>query len=245
MVAQVTARLSWCQQFLSQRYIGTIGLLADLTAEGARQGFLAHLPGNPQQAEDSLNQSGSDAGLFRYRGESPASWRARVGDPWAAHEQAGTPVQVLRAVNEWGEIIFPSTWDPAKVFLIEDSWARFTVFLAAGVVPWGPGNRYGDGHRYGDGSVYGISGIQLEDLETIRRVIRKWKPSRSKGRVTVIFFGVAYDEPGVSYDDGISSYGALATTTGAAYNQTGVTYDGGSVYDGTVDSGRNSATIDV
>lgn len=245
MVGQITARLSWCQKFLPVRFIGTMGLLSDLTAEGARQAFLARLPGNPQQADDAAAQSGADAKLFRYRGESQASWKARIRNPWPQYEQAGTAIQVLRAVNEWGAIVFPGSWDPAKVFLVEGVWATFTVFLGAGLVPWGPGVTYGSGARYGDGTLYGISSPNLEDIDTLRRIIRKWKRSINRARITVIFSGVVYDEPGIVYDGG-ATYSGTPPGTGAVYNQTGVTYDGGSIYDGTTGAPSvTSATIDV
>lgn len=208
MVSQVTARLSWCQEFLAQRYIGTMGLITDLSAEGARQAFLAHLPGNPQQAEDATAQSGSDAGLFRYRGESLASWASRVSNPWPAHEQAGTDVNLLREIDIWGHIVYPITWVSGQCYILEPQWARFVLFIPAGLLPWTGPPAYGGGSTYGDGSHYGVI-ANSEDLATLRRIVRKWKPSRSKGTSVAMLSGHVYGQHAFTYGGG-ATYGARA-----------------------------------
>lgn len=207
-ISQLTGGLSWAQKRLGQRYFGTIGLLADLTAEGARQALLAHLPGNPQQAEDSLNQSGADAGMFRYRGESLASWRARVSDPWPVHEQAGTVPNLLREIDIWGQIVYPGTWVSGQCYVLEPKWARFALIIPAGLLPWTGPPLYGGGSTYGDGSHYGVT-ANSEDLATLRRIVRKWKPSRSKASAVAILSGHIYGQRGLTYGDG-STYGSVA-----------------------------------
>lgn len=228
-IAGLTAGVQWAQQYLGQRYMGTVGLLGDLVAEGARQTFLQRLPGSPDQAEDSLNQSGADAGLFRYRGESLSSWRARVGDPWEQHEQSGSDRDLLREVDVWGSIVYPSTWVDGVSYLLEASNGSFYLLIPAGLLPWTGPHAYDDGGlvydgigSYDDGSTYDDAAIKYddptllfdvrgnpEDVATLRAILKRFRPARSK-------------------------YTIIVPVTGIVYDEVGVTYDGGSIYDGTV-----------
>lgn len=209
-IYQLTAGVDFLRDGLGYFYAGTIGAVADALLEGARQAFVQGLPGHPEQVEDSLNQVGADRQLFRYRGESLASWSARVQNAWQSYEQAGTSIQVLRAVNEWGHIRFPLVWDSTHVFLTEGSWAMFVVWVGAGVLPWTTATTYGSGHVYGEVNLmYGISGAQLEDVVTLARIVKKWSPERSKGKIAIVLSGIAYGEPGVTYGGG-GTYGGSA-----------------------------------
>lgn len=225
-VAQLTAGIQFCRAFLGERMAGTQGLIADLIAEGTLASIKSHMPGHPDQAEDALAQSGSDAGLFRYRLETIANWRARVSNPWPFYEQGGTPIQMLRAVNEWGAIMFPATWNPAVVGLTEGPGSRFLVWLGSGITPWLPPSRYGSGILYGGPNVmYGISNALSEDVDTLRRLVRKWKPMRSKATLMLVLSGIACDEPGITCDAGLLVDG-FSCDTGALCDGVGLFCDG-------------------
>lgn len=190
-----------------QRWTGAVGLVHDALMQGATFGFKSGLPGHPEQAEDALNQSGADAGMFRYRGESIASWRARVSDPWAFHEQGGTDVALLRELDIWGAIVYPGTWVAGQCYLIEYQWARFAVFVPTGLLPWGGPMTYGSGQAYGDANLmYGVTAI-AEDVATLKRIVRTIKPSRSKARGILVLSGVVYGQRGIAYGSGVA-YGA-------------------------------------
>jgi hypothetical protein len=200
-VAKLTAGIQFCREYLGERLSGTVALFnGDLLAEGARQAIIARMPGHPEQAEDSLNQSGSDAGLFRYRGESFASWSARVANPWPNYEQCSTDIQILRAINEWGNIVFPDTWSDADLVLVEGPNATFTIFMLEGQTPWQPPWRWGDGSRWGQPKLmYGVTNAEPEDTDAIRRIVRKWKPARSKGQACIVISGHVWGEPGLRW----------------------------------------------
>lgn len=196
MVEQITAGIDFCRSYLGERYSGLTGLTSDLLAEGTRLAIISHTPGHPEQAEDALNQSGSDAGLFRYRGESLASWRARVQNPWPGYEQAGTPVQLLRAINEWGHIVFPATWHDSGLVLIEGPLDKFRIFILAGMLPWGASWKWGDGSRYGQPKLmWGITNAEPEDVNALHRIVNKWKRGISKGTGCIVLSGHAWGEP--------------------------------------------------
>lgn len=211
--AQLTSGIDFLSNALGRAFSGTLAAVQDALAEGALQGFYSGLPQHPQQAADSLNQVGSDrglGGLFRYRGESQVSWATRVRNAWQSYEQAGTDIQVLRAVNEWGNIIFPSTWNAAQVALTDGSWARFVVWLGAGLTTWQSGAVYGT-HTYGETDLmYGLSSAITEDVFTLARIVQKWKPARSKGKIVVVLSGIAYDQPTITYDTGQVYGGAFS-----------------------------------
>lgn len=201
--AQFTAAIDFLASGLGLAWSQTLAVVQDALAEGARQSFLQGLPGNPEQTEDSLNQVGSDRELFRYRDESFASWSTRVHNAWQYYEQAGSPIQVLRAINEWGAIVFSATWNPANVFLVEGVWARFTIFMLPGTPPWQPATAYGSGHTYGEQNLlYGLSNAKLEDVTTLVRIVKKWKPKRSRGEGIIVTSGHVYGEPLLTYGGG-------------------------------------------
>ena len=203
MVAQLTAGIDWCQARLGQRWMGTMALLGDELAEGARQALFARMPGHPEQAEDSLNQCGSDAGLFRYRAETIASWRARVSDPWARHEQAGTPIALLREIDIWGAITYSSTWAAGQCYLVEGTDGTFTLIIPAGLIPWGSGYTLGGGHALGEPNfLLGISNAGSEDISTLKSICRALKPARSKGAVIVVVSGHFLGMPGFTLGGG-------------------------------------------
>jgi hypothetical protein len=201
-VYQLTAGVDFLRDGLGKLYAGTYGAVADGLLEGVRQAFVQSLPGHPEQTADSLDQVGADRQLFKYRGESIASWGARVQNAWQYYEQAGTDVQVKRAINEWGPIVFNAVWNPALVFLTEGPWAEFAVWLGAGVTPWQVAATYDSGVTYDSGALYDISNATTEDVFTLSRIIKKWKPERSRAKVIIVLAGIAYDEPGVAYDSG-------------------------------------------
>jgi hypothetical protein len=68
---------------------GAIGLMADTLSEGATQAFYARLPGHPEQADDSMEQSGKDRDLYRFRGETRANYASRLRPPSMTTPRAG------------------------------------------------------------------------------------------------------------------------------------------------------------
>ncbi len=172
---------------------GAIGLVADMMGESMSQAVYARMPGHPQQATDSLIQSGKDRGLIRFRGETDANWQTRVREAWDDYQQGGTPQQMKKVVNQWGTAGFAATWSSAFVTLTESvDPAVFTFNLTIGFgaisPPWVP-VLYGSGHVYGEGGFF--YGLQAStDISMLIYIVRKWKPSRSKCTLR-IYWGVS------------------------------------------------------
>ncbi len=179
--------------FYGQRIIGTIGLYADLVAEGARQAFIARLPGHPEQAEDSALQVGFDRELPRYKYEPLDYYKLRLQNAWDAYQQGGTNIGLAREVWYclnclWAPLGVPdlSFINVAQARFYEAGWANHIVTLSSpgqGSVggSWSltPEN-YG-AFNWGAQTIYGASNVPPDDLATIKAVIRKWLPSRTKG----------------------------------------------------------------
>lgn len=200
-MAQLTTGVSLCRQYFGSRFVGLFGLAADLLAEGALSAAHNAMPGHPDQAPDAVDQCGADEGLFRYRNESDAQWKARVANPWPVHEQSGTDINLLREIDTWGTTVYPATWVAGQAYILEPSWARFTIVIPAGSVPWGGPAKFDAGNKFNDGTIYDAA-APSSDIAALRRIVRKWKPSRSRAGMTVIISGVIYDEPGIKFDSG-------------------------------------------
>jgi hypothetical protein len=209
-IATLVSGVDFLTGKLGSGYAGVVSLLGDCLAQGTTFAIESRLPGHPNQWRDALAQQGADADLFRYRNESDASWSARVANPWPNYEQAGTPVQLLRAINEWGAIVFPLTWNPALVHLTENNTnGTFVVWLSAGLTPWTTAWKYGDGSRYGvNGLLWGIRNAVPEDIDTLKRIVRKWQRGSSKGKGCIVLSGHVWGEPGLRY--GGFNYGGAA-----------------------------------
>jgi hypothetical protein len=184
-VEQVTSGIEYARAHYGQRYFGLKALITDLASEGLRQGFFTRLYGHPDVAQNTLNVQGDSLGLFRFRLEGIQSWRKRIREVWQSYEQAGTPQQMIRAIEEWGQSNF--AWDPnvANVTLTELGWADFLIGIPDGRLPWTTGQLWGS-FVWGDGTLWGIGNANHTDVAMLIRVIKKWKPSRSIAYVEVI-----------------------------------------------------------
>jgi hypothetical protein len=207
--------------YYGSRIVGAIGLYADMVAEGARNAFIARLPGHPDQAEDSALQVGFDRELVRYKYEPLADYKVRLLKAWDAYQQGGTNINLRNQIN----YLLTCIWAPLGVpdltnvlnwcFFFEAGWANhntiFNFTPGGGSVngAWSltPEN-YGAFNWGNPNTVYGASNVQADDLATLKTAIRKWLPSRTKGYIL-------WPNPGARF----------YTPTPSVY-----TYGGGAVY---------------
>lgn len=184
--------LTYLRAHYGRRFIGAFASLwADALSEGASQAVFAVMPGHPQQAQDSLRQVGQDRGLNRFRGETNANWLARVRNAWADYGQGGTPQQVIQVLNQWGKAGWPATWVPLTLSALVESTnptvTTFTVTIPFGNIspPWPP---WIVGGPYTVGQIGLFVGVALStDIPTLLYIVRKWKPSRSRGFIKAYY----------------------------------------------------------
>lgn len=200
------AAVRWATGNAGARFIGVVATLWDGMAQGAVQTLSNRLPHYSDCAPDAEDQIGFDRELFRFSEETQDHWGNRVQKAWDQYEQAGTPQAVLADVVAWGESAYPGIWvvGPVPVPTIQETgWARFTLTLPYGSVPWGPPVAYDSGVHYDDGTLYDVSNADPVTIDHLRRLVRKWKPARSRGFIQVVLsLGVDFYDGGHHYDDG-------------------------------------------
>lgn len=227
MAAGLTKGLRWARAQYGSRLVGTIGLMADLVAEGARQAFIARLPGHPEQAEDAAIQTGFDRDLIRYKYEPLSFYKVRLQNAWSAYQQGGTNIGVTREVLYCLNCIWAPLGLPDLTFIstayarfFENGWAEHSTVLINPGIQSVTGSWSGTSEQWGSFSygapnkVWGASNVLIEDINIIRATLRKWLPSRTKGWI-------------------------LWSTSGSLYGVT-ATYGGGYTYDATAIKARIS-----
>lgn len=168
--ARFTVRgLSFLATSLGAKWTESRGLFSDLIAEGMRAGFLSKLPGHPEQTLDALNEYASSFGFYQFRYESWADYAKRLREHFGRAKQAGSPVMVLRAADEFGRNTWPVEWRDGTTTLTEDGWADFTITI--------------DHSTWSED--FWLDGVYDADLADLAKEIRKWAPFRSKG--TLVF----------------------------------------------------------
>ncbi len=188
---ETSVNFAWARARWGSRLLTAVaGLMADALTETAQQTFYARLPGHPHQAPDSLDQSGSDRDLFRFRGESLTAFAARVFGSWDDYAQGGTSIQVLKVVNQWGAAGWPVSWDDSLVTLVEsgdpDDWS-FTLTIGYGaIVPPLASWEVGPDHVVGESTLF-IGVAHGYDFIVLLYLIRKWKRSASVGYVKIYY----------------------------------------------------------
>jgi hypothetical protein len=194
---QTVISLSWASAFWGRRLVGSVGIVADALAEATQQAFYARLPGHPQQAPDSLGVSGADRSLFRFRGETLPNFAARIVEAWSDYDQAGTPQQMIRVLNQWGNAGWPDTWmDLAYGTNLQESTDptqfTFTIIIPFGNIQpaWIPAIYGENTDTYGDGLLfYGLG--PSTDIATLLYLVRQWKRASSLATVVVFYSATA------------------------------------------------------
>ncbi len=169
---QVSLAPTWLQKGYGEALMLVFGLVADATAEGAReavaQRFIRFC------AADALGLHGKQVQILRAPGETTEQYRVRLQQAWDAWSKAGTgggillqlePAGIVSATIHEGDSIDPD---------VPDSWAKWWLEVNE-PHPFTPPITYGSGRTYGDGALYGFGDDHA--IAYVRAVIRKWQPA--------------------------------------------------------------------
>lgn len=191
--------IRWATARVGRRLVGLTGVFANAVVEGCNQAFYAGLPDHPEQSPDATDQSGLARRLFKFRNETAASWAARVQDAWTQYELGGTAQGLKRAVEEW----LPTIGAGSTATVVEESWARFAVYLPFGSVPWTHPYDWDGAASYNTtaDALYNLKANKI-DVDHLRRLVDKWRAARSKGRIRVPLVNMAFYGDGTTYGDG-------------------------------------------
>lgn len=185
-----------------RRLTGTVALVANMVAEAASQAVRASWIGDRKgPAYDALKPAGNELSLPRYPVESWSQYHARLERAWedwqhAGHdssltgqlETAGFPGAQIYSALSFGWPTRPPLHWPNDVLPQSFWWSKFWVFFPEGTHSvTAPGPIAGDGHTAGDpGLIAGPVGIAPVAMDTIRSIIRKFKPGHWRG-LQVVF----------------------------------------------------------
>lgn len=163
--------------FYGQRLGGAIALLKDYVAEACRQAvrasWIGDTPGNGP-AYDALSPAGNELSLPRYPVETWPQYHARLQRAWSDWPFAGHETSILGQLTAAG-------WPGAEIQYVEDFpgyenwWSQFVLFFPFGTHPVTGAPEYG-GFIWGDGTFWGVVGLSFVEMQTIRGIVRKFKP---------------------------------------------------------------------
>lgn len=192
----------WLQDHWGYRFMYTLAIQIDATAEALRQGVLARMPGFG--TVEALPYIGNDKQILRGPGESNESFIARVQATLTTWKIAGNALSVISQLvgyisPEVARIRYVVTGLDENNNAVAD-WitveAGSVTFYRANPSNWdwdGAANNFrwwlivypgygvfdnrktwGDGHFYGDGTVWGFVGLE-SIANDFRSMIKKWK----------------------------------------------------------------------
>lgn len=212
-VQRLMAAIGWARGYYGERMAGYIALLADMNSGGAdaavKQRFENHC------APDALARIGENKNLERYYADTDATYRARLLRAFSLWQEAGTKQAVERALAAYGypgAVVYEDAdWHrPPQPY-----WSQFWILFPAGTHSVLPTTlTYGAGVTYGSGALYGVTGITAVEVDGLRRIVQKWKPSRSICRSFIFVTGGIVYGDGHTYGDG-SVYGGTHVEVGA------------------------------
>lgn len=167
----------WAWDFLSsprtlrghfgRRMVGLFSLTSDVFAEGLSQTVtMPWVHGNPPP--DMLGPLGRDLNLPRYPTETNAQYQARLQRGWDDWELAGANSAIIGQLAAAG---FPGAQ------IARTGVFQFDVFYPSGSHSVGAAPKWGT-FQWGDGTKFGPTNITAAEIETMRGIIRKWKPGR-------------------------------------------------------------------
>jgi hypothetical protein len=194
----------------------SLGLIMDAFAQRGRESILARFP--DFAPDDALSRMGHDRRIVRGFDEPRETYSARLKrflDDW---KKAGMAPSILRqvlaylapheliarTVNATGtwvtvdadgvvsqEVTWPTPnwdWDGDP-----DLWARFWVILYPPATLWDTDGTWGDPGTWGDGGTWGTTATP-EQVESVRSIVRDWKPGAALAPYIIIAFdGASFD----------------------------------------------------
>src|SRR5690606_1275782 len=202
-----------------QRLVGVMALVTNALAEAASQAVRASWIGDSRgPAIDALRPAGNELSLPRYPVESWDQYHARLQRAWedwqhAGHESsligqletAGFPGAEIYSALSFGWPTRPPLYWPNDVFPQAFWWSKFWVFFPEGTHPvTGPGPIIDGSWNVGPGTTIGPTGLTTAQIQTLRAIIRKFKPGHWKA-MGIVFeisgwtIGTGHDvgEPGL------------------------------------------------
>lgn len=177
----------WLRGEWGGRIVEFVGFLFDTIEEESFEAGAAGSIESPTFPVDALALIGSERNIERYNAETDDQYAARVQGAWVAWPQAGTMNGLLsqltaagfdaeiKEMRDWDWDGDAANWSRVWVVLHNTGWVR---------------NKWGDGRKWGEG-VWGVNASR-DEVHTLRRLIRKWKPAHVVVIVVVVLDEVTW-----------------------------------------------------
>lgn len=176
---------------VAKRFIvGSLSLIADSIAEWSVQSGRAACFTDPSQPADALSLLGEERLSPRYAIDTDATFQARLKNSWERWKQGGSLQGMLDELTAFGvtaELVFDNEWNWDG----NDWWSRFWVVITRH--PWTGPRSLGDGSEL-DGTWTLGSSATPEEVDTVRKIVRRWKPAHMKcSHIIVVFDEAGFD----------------------------------------------------
>lgn len=160
------------KNYFGSRFVGALGLVVDAAATAqidAWKAFLQKRVDGPSY--DALNILGSETSIPQLAREDWLTYENRLQDPWETWSYAGSEDCLTEQLTQ-------SIFTDAEVirYYGNGSDSEFIVFFPTGSHPvTAPPAEVGS-FVVGDGTLLGPVGLDPEEMESLRAMIRHWKP---------------------------------------------------------------------
>jgi len=193
---------------VARRFIaGSLSLVADSIASWSAQALRARLFNDPAQPTDALSLQGEERLSPRYAVDTDATYRARLRSAWDRWKQGGSEIGMLAELAAYGlaaEIVLNSEWDWDGD---ATNWSRFWVVLVSH--PWTPPPDLGDPGLALDGTWTLGSSATPEEVDTVRKIVRRWKPGHMACANIILVFdtdGWPSNQPDGTWDNPLNRF---------------------------------------
>jgi hypothetical protein len=184
---------------VGERLLGALAITADSVVEDWRHALRAAYVGDsfiggPGPAYDGLTPAGKELGLPRYPPEPWDQYHARLHRVWSDMAIAGDETSIvaqLAATGFPGAVIYtaadwPANPGPGDVL---PYWSQFWIVINNGEdFGVGPSPKFGE-FEFGDGTMYGITGIDSLTVQTLKGIVKQFKPAHWICRGIIFTFG--------------------------------------------------------
>lgn len=180
---------------VGQRFVaGTLGLFFDLLAERVVQSVRARLMNSADQPLDAVALLAEERMSPRYPADTDATHLTRVRSAWDRWAQAGSEAALVAELAAYGvqaSITLDSDWNWDGTAY----WSRFWVIIDVHLWSYPPD--LGDPGLVLDGTWTLGSTATPEEVDTVRRIVRRWKPAHMIcSHIAVVFDGAGWSPDG-------------------------------------------------
>ena len=233
----------WLQAYVGSRLLYIDGILLDSITDWLSSGVKARFP--DEAPEDALGYIGNDRSLEQGPAEPVAHFRTRLREAVDTLKNAGggrtllselaahfdgigePPMRLVSDSSVWHEYnwgtglttrtkVTPSNWlwDLEAGF----RWWRGWVIIDSSGGPWGTYDWDDPDKTWDEPSLTWDSTATPDDVEGVRRIVRRWKPENVDGHIIVTFDASLFERTDASPPNPNSEYGFYELrNTNAAY----------------------------